>query len=139
MDRAELRGFIEKNGQFSFSRSQGPGGQNVNKVNSRVLLCLSLQDMSCLTEGEIGRIREKLGARINSQNELFLQVQEERSQLINRERALDRMVELVEEALFVPRKRKKTRPGRASRQRRLYIKKRQGDKKKTRRSMVFYD
>jgi len=123
---------IESKGDFSFSRSGGPGGQNVNKVNTKVLLTLSLDALSDLEDLEIVRIKIQLSGRINSRGELFLQLQEERSQLMNRERAVEKMADLILGALVLPRKRKKTKPSKAAKRRRLEGKKKLSDKKKNR-------
>jgi len=123
---------IESKGDFSFSRSGGPGGQNVNKVNTKVLLTLSLDALSDLEDLEIVRIKIQLSGRINSRGELFLQLQEERSQLMNRERAVEKMTDLILGALVLPRKRKKTKPSKAAKRRRLEGKKKLSDKKKNR-------
>lgn len=139
MNRDELIRAIQKEGQFSFSRSGGPGGQNVNKVNTKVLLVLSPESLDCLNEEEILKVKKKLSGRMNSQGELYLQLQEERSQLLNREKAVEKMADLISDALIVQRKRKKTRPGRAAVQRRLEGKKRQGQKKKSRGTVSFHD
>ncbi len=140
MNKNALHECIQKEGQFSFSRSGGPGGQNVNKVNTKVLLTLPLSALaSCLSEEEIIRVRAGLSGRINSRDELFLQFQEERSQLMNRERAAGKLEELVENSLIVQKKRKKTRPGRAAKQKRLDAKKKHGEKKKNRGRIAFHD
>ncbi|MDC7241981.1 MAG: alternative ribosome rescue aminoacyl-tRNA hydrolase ArfB [Spirochaetales bacterium] len=140
MNKEALQECIQKEGQFSFSRSGGPGGQNVNKVNTKVLLTLPMESLAfCLSEEEINRVRGKLTGRINSRDELFLQFQEERSQLMNRERSVDKMAELIENSLKVQKKRKKTRPGRAAKEKRLNAKKKQGEKKKSRSRISIHD
>lgn len=139
MTKEELTQTIQNAGQFSFSRSGGPGGQNVNKVNTKVLLTMALTDLTGLDESEIGRIRRKLAGRINGKDELFLQFQEERSQLMNRERAVEKMADLILDALFIQKKRRKTKPTRASKQRRLEGKKKQSNKKKSRGRVSFPD
>lgn len=130
---------IHKEGTFSFSRSGGPGGQNVNKVNTKVLLTVSPDNLNCLSEDEIQRVKEKLVSRINSDGDLYIQLQEERSQLMNREKAVERIAELISQAIFVQKKRKKTRPGRGAVQRRLDGKKKLSNKKKSRGSISLND
>ncbi|HAK45662.1 MAG TPA: aminoacyl-tRNA hydrolase [Spirochaeta sp.] len=128
---------ITVNGLFSFSRSGGPGGQNVNKVNTNVHLSMSVDDFTSLTVEERGLVRLRLQNRINSEGMLFVQAQQERSQLRNRRLAVIRMAELVETTLVKKAARKKTKPSRASKQRRLNEKKRRSEKKKNRRSTDF--
>ncbi|MDC7235146.1 MAG: alternative ribosome rescue aminoacyl-tRNA hydrolase ArfB [Spirochaetales bacterium] len=139
MNKETLAQAIQKEGKFSFSRSGGPGGQNVNKVNTKVLLTVSPEALDCLSDDQIHRVKEKLSGRINGEGELFIQFQEERSQLMNREKAVLRLADLILESLVVRKKRKKTRPGRAAVQKRLDSKKKQSDKKKNRGSIRFHD
>jgi ribosome-associated protein len=106
MNRTDLITLIQKKGQFSFSRSGGPGGQNVNKVNTKVLLTVALDELAGLDESELLMIREKLSSRLNSSEELFIQLQEERSQLMNRERAVEKMADLILESLIVQKNRR---------------------------------
>ena len=124
-----LREEIERNACFSFARSGGPGGQNVNKVNSKVLLTIDPDLLSCLDDGQRERVKAKLQNRMNSDGELFIQIQEERSQLQNRERAVMRMTMLITDALRKQKRRRKTKPSKAAQQRRLDTKRKQGEKK----------
>lgn len=139
MTKETLIEAIHKEGKFSFSRSGGPGGQNVNKVNTKVLLTVSPENLNCLSEEEIERVKVKLENRMNSEGELYIQFQEERSQLMNREKAVERLAEIISQALFVQKKRKKTRPGRGAVQRRLDGKKKQSNKKKNRGNVSLHD
>ncbi len=133
MNREDLIKEIEEKGCFSFARSGGPGGQNVNKVNTKVLLTLSPEQLS-LNENQIELVRQKLKGRVNCRGELFIQMQQERSQLMNRQLAAEMLADLIIRSLHKPRARKKTKPSRASVQRRLDTKKRHSDKKKSRSS-----
>ncbi len=132
MDLHMLKEEIEAKGTFSFSRSSGPGGQNVNKVNSKVLLTLNIDSLTCINDEQRSRIRERLKNRMNSSGELYLQIQEERSQLQNRERAVRRMADLIETAMKRQVKRRATRPSKAAHKRRLDKKKIQSRKKSSR-------
>jgi len=113
------------------SRSGGPGGQNVNKVESRVTIELPV-DALPLDEEKRARIRQRLASRINKEGVLRVTSQAARSQLANRDHALDRMEELLRDALVEEKPRKKTRVSRAAKQRRIEAKKRIGEKKKLR-------
>jgi len=132
MDRETLRDWIRREADSSFSRSAGPGGQNVNKVSTRVTLRVSLEALP-LSERERGRLREKLAGRITREEELLLSCMETRSQGRNREIAADRMTDLICRALEKEPPRVPTRPGRAAGERRIRIKKARGSMKKLRR------
>lgn len=113
------------------SRSGGPGGQNVNKVESRVTIEIDV-DALPLPDDRKARVREKLASRINRDGVLRVTSQAARSQIENRDRALARMEELLRESLVEQKPRKKTRTPKAVKERRLEEKKRRGETKRLR-------
>ena len=119
--------------QFSASRSSGPGGQNVNKVNTRVELRFHIASSALLSEEEKIRLLEKLAKKINSEGELILVSQTERSQLKNKEKVTERFYSLLTRALTPRKKRKPTKPSPASKEERLEEKRKQAEKKKRRK------
>jgi ribosome-associated protein len=114
------------------SRSGGPGGQNVNKVASRVSLRWSVAGSRVLREAQRARLLARLASRITRGGELIVHVDSTRSQLQNREEARRRLAELVRAALVVPRARKASRPTAGSRARRREGKRRRSDVKRQR-------
>lgn len=108
---------------FATSRSSGPGGQNVNKVNSKVELRFNVQQSSSLTDLEKQRIFGRCKNRINNDGEIIITSQVERSQLQNKEQALKKFFTLIEAALKPVKQRKPTNPSRSSIEKRLKNKK----------------
>lgn len=117
---------------FRASRSGGPGGQHANTSSTRVELVWNVVESPSLTDAQRSRIQKKLANRINAAGELLLAEGGSRSQHQNREEVTERLRELVAEALVVPKPRRKTRPPRASREKRLKNKKRRAEVKKLR-------
>ena len=132
MNKLSLHTSIINNSQITFARSSGKGGQNVNKVNTKVCLRLALSDLDGITEEECIRLRTKLAAIINADDCLVLNVDDERFQELNRKIALDRIENRIVQALVVPKKRKPTKPTKASKERKLKLKKIRSEIKKGR-------
>lgn len=109
------------------SRSSGPGGQHANVTASRVEAVFAVEASTALDEAQRARLLERLGPVITAV------AQDARSQSRNRDLALKRLAEKIAAGLRVQRKRRKTRPTRASRRRRLEQKRRQGERKRNRR------
>lgn len=120
---------------FIASRSAGPGGQNVNKVNSRITLRFDVAQSPSLGEAQRARVLQRLATRINSEGVLQLSSQTERTQAGNRKLAVERFVELLQGAIREKPRRKKTRVSRAVKEKRLEDKKRLSQRKEGRRKM----
>jgi ribosome-associated protein len=113
--------------ELRFSRSSGPGGQHANTAETRVEAILDVEASSALTETQKRRVVAKAGSTLRAV------AQDERSQLRNRELAVERLADQLREALKVPRRRVATKPTKASREKRLESKKRRSTTKRLRR------
>jgi len=118
--------------EWKFIRSSGPGGQNVNKVASAVQLRFLLPQNTSLPAAVRSRLQRLAGQRLVDDGSILLSARSERSQEQNRRAALERLADLVRAALIEPKIRKKTRPTRASKERRIDTKKRRAGTKRQR-------
>ena len=118
--------------EWKFIRSSGPGGQNVNKVASAVQLRFLLPLNTSLPVTARNRLRRIAGQKINDDGSILISARSERSQDQNKRDALARLAELIRTAMIEPKVRKKTRPTKASKERRIDLKKRRGNTKQGR-------
>lgn len=118
---------------FSASRSSGPGGQNVNKVNTKVELRFNLLNSPSLSSKEKETIFNKLKNKINKEGELVINSDSERTQLMNKELVTAKFYIIISKALTIPKYRRSTKPTLASKLKRLEEKKSQSHRKKMRK------
>lgn len=118
---------------FKTSRSGGKGGQNVNKVSSKVELNINIRTSTILTDEQKVRILDKLSNRINLEGILQIITEEDRSQLRNKEKGLKKLIVLLRTALYTPKLRKATKPGKSAVENRLKLKQSTAIKKINRR------
>lgn len=117
---------------WTAARSSGPGGQNVNKVASKVELRFDFAASGALSAPVKARLRALATSRLDAEGRILVTSQLTRDQSRNLEDARQKLAELIRAALVVPKRRRKTQPSRAAKQRRLNEKKRQSEKKQSR-------
>ena len=124
--------------KWRFSRSSGPGGQNVNKIESRVEIIFDLEDSKVLNDYQKEILKRNLKNKLVN-NSLRLAVQEHRNQLLNRQLALIKFSSIIKDGLNKPFKfRKSTKPTKASQKKRIEFKKKRGELKKSRQKEKIY-
>lgn len=128
-----LRASILAKARVDYARSGGPGGQNVNKVNSKAIARIRIDEIKGLSQAEAEQARTRLGRRLTNEGELVVQAEEERDQLRNREAALARLCALVQAAARIPKIRRSTAPTKAAKERRLASKRVRSASKSMRR------
>lgn len=131
-DQIEV-GILDNELHFSFSKSSGPGGQSVNKLNTKAALRFHLDSSSILREDQKEILKKKLAARLNHEGELVLTSQESRSQLENKQLVIKKFYELLNKSLKKPKWRVKTKATKASKEKRIQQKKEQSEKKSRRK------
>jgi ribosome-associated protein len=124
---------------FAFVRASGPGGQNVNKVSSAVQLRFDMQGSTALSDAVKSRLRALAGRRVTDDGAILIIARNQRSQDHNRREALERLADLIQRALVVPKTRRATKPTRASRERRLDTKTHQQQTKQRRKKVRWDD
>jgi ribosome-associated protein len=117
------KGIIASEFSFKAVRSSGAGGQNVNKVSSKVVLTFDLVNSKGLTVDEITLLQAKLTTKLTQDGILILTSEEDRSQLKNKEKVIKKCFKLLENALVVPKERKETKIPRAVKEKRINAKK----------------
>lgn len=127
------KNIVESEVNYRTSRSSGPGGQNVNKTETKVDVLLRLEDSKAFGDKQLEQLKLNLSNRINSSNELTVSSSEARSQLRNKQIALKKLLDLIEKALAVSKPRKKYKPSRSSIRRRLEGKTKRSETKTQRR------
>jgi ribosome-associated protein len=118
--------------QLDFIRSSGPGGQNVNKVSSAVQLRFNAAESAALNASIRDRLKKIAGRRMTAGGILIIKAQRYRTQEQNRQDAVNRLIEMIQQAIAAPKHRRSTRPSQAARKRRLAAKRQRGELKRRR-------
>lgn len=122
---------------FKAVRSSGAGGQNVNKVSSKVILSFDLKNSKALSEEEILLLEEKLAHRLTNEQILILNCDEDRSQLKNKEIVIKRFLQILKQGLLIPKERKATKIPKSVIKKRIQNKRNLSEKKQNRRKPDF--
>ncbi len=122
---------------FSYARSRGPGGQNVNKTNSAAILRWNLPNTQAFSEEVKQRLMHKLSAQLTVEGDILIRSEEERDQDQNRSNCIRKLQALLKKALFVPKRRVATKPTRSSVRKRLDSKKQASEIKSSRKKIDY--
>ena len=122
--------------RWQYARGSGPGGQNVNKVNTKAELWIALGSITGLTDRAADRLRQMAGKRLTADDHIHIASDEHRSQEGNRQAVIGRLRDLIVEAMHEPKVRRKSKPSRAAKRRRVEAKRNRGDVKARRQGRV---
>ena len=125
--------------EITASRAGGPGGQHVNKADTRITVRWNVKETTALNERQKERVLKNLESRLTSSGDLIVHHSSSRSQQQNKKNALARLAQVVRKALYVPKKRMATRMPKAVKEDRLREKKQRGEIKKMRKKKIAYD
>ncbi|MDX2301747.1 MAG: alternative ribosome rescue aminoacyl-tRNA hydrolase ArfB [Microscillaceae bacterium] len=128
---------LSKEFSFQTSRSGGAGGQNVNKVNTKVTLLFDLENSALLNEIEKKKIANALQNRLTNEGVLMMSSQSERTQLANKQKVIKRFEQLINQVFIPKKKRRASQPTEASKKRRIESKIKHGEKKEQRKKIDF--
>lgn len=130
---------LSKEIYFKVSRSSGPGGQNVNKLNTKVELRFNVNSSHLLSDEDKEMLNTRLGNKITLDGELIIISQTERSQLKNKEKAIEKFYSLLKRGLTPVKKRKATKPGKASKEKRIKNKRIRSEQKSLRKNLDLHE
>ena len=119
--------------RFGYCRSSGPGGQNVNKLATKVRLHIALSALVNLSDGAKDRLRKAAGKSLTDDDRLIITSEDSRSQHVNKQHCLDKIWALIKQAKAAPKRRRATKPSAGSRRRRVENKKRRSKTKQARK------